>query len=165
MINILRKHEDGDTIVEVLISLAILVLVLGGAYYTASQSYRNDRDSQEHTEGLTIAQTQIEALRIYGDTFNPTNDSCLQPPDSPSNSCYVSSSDTSKFYPNLNNCQAQAPYCYRVTISQPGGPPVTINQHQSPAPTVTVNTYIVTVTWPALAGGTDNVTLNYRLDS
>lgn len=165
MIKQFIKQDRGDTIVEVLISLAILVLVLGGAYYTANQSYRNNIDSQEHSEGLTIAQTQVEELRLNGDSFNPANDYCLQPPDTPSTSCFVASNNTSQFYPTMHKClQSSTAYCYQVTITEPSTTKINLGL-PPPSTPVTVNTYEVNVNWQALGGGTDNVVLYYRVDS
>ncbi|HEY1645514.1 MAG TPA: hypothetical protein VGF75_03965 [Candidatus Saccharimonadales bacterium] len=161
----LKKLEDGDTIIEVLISLAILVLVLSGAYYAASLSYRNDRDSQEHSQALTIAQSELEELRVYGDSFNQIG-GCMNPPDSPAapNSCFVASNNTSDFFSSQRSCiAAGVPYCYDVVIKIQSTS--IINQNQ-PSPTVTVNTYKVQVTWPELGGSNDDsVSLYYRLDS
>ena len=150
----LRQNTKGDTIVEVLISLAILTMVLGGAYYTANQSFRNDRDAQEHSEALTIAQTQVESLRVLGN--NLRGNPCIVN-GSPSSNCQVASNDTSSF--NIN-CLTSAPYCYTVKITDEGSVKV------GPATASTLlTTYKVNVSWPALSGGTDNVSLYYRADS
>lgn len=167
MLKKLRLADSGDTIVEVLIALAILTLVLGGAYYTASQSYRNDLSAQEHTEALTVAQTQIENLRTYGDTFNNST-SCLKVAGgslsavgSPSTTnCWMSGGSTNVYYGNSgqSNCLAgdNTSYCYNVQISNLG--PVSIS-------TTIVYTYRVSVNWHALGGGKDYVTLFYRVDN
>lgn len=170
----LFKRENGDTIVEVLIAMAILALVLGGAYYTANQSFRNDRDSQEHSEALTVAQTQIEALRTYvltqsqsftsdGDCLNTTGPSLT-----PTGPCYMSGG-SSTVYSTQSNCMTgdNVPYCYNVTITCPSGscPTATyVDQTQDPAG-IPLDSYKVTVTWPALGSGTDEVDLYYRVES
>jgi len=58
-----RFTEAGDTIVEVLISIAIVSLILGGAFVTTRNSQIGVRDSQEHAEALKLIESQIEDLR------------------------------------------------------------------------------------------------------
>jgi type II secretory pathway pseudopilin PulG len=55
----------GDTIVEVLIVMAILGSSLALSYAVANQSLLQGRDAQEHTEALNILQGQIEQLRDF----------------------------------------------------------------------------------------------------
>src|SRR5665213_964934 len=73
----LFKKQNGDTIIEVLVALTLLTFVLVGAYYTASLSFRNDRDAQEHAEAINVAQTQAEELRIMGNSGWATSDQCV----------------------------------------------------------------------------------------
>ncbi len=160
----LWHKQNGDTIIEVMISLAILMLVLGGAYYTASQSYRNDRDSQEHTEALTIAQSQLEELRVIGSIA--ANEQCIGTNLTPSNACDVNSSDTTL----IGNGSQCTPYCYTVKISKVTSTSITYSVPQPPppsaAPPVDLNTYDINVTWTAIGGtGKDSVSLYYRMDS
>ncbi len=151
----IRKKQKGDTIIEVLISLAILTAVLGGAYYTANLSFRNDQSSQEHTQALTIAQTQIEDLRIYGSGF-PGADQCLTINSNKiaaSTACKVPSNNSAQY---VSRCPSGAPFCYTVDLSKVNS--VTLHG-------VTLNTFQVNVNWPALGGGQNDVTLYYRVDS
>ncbi len=158
MANRLWRRQNGDTIVEVMISLAILTLVLGGAYYTANQSYRNDRDSQEHAEALTIAQTQLEELRAVGSIA--ADKQCIGADLTPSSDCEVNSSNTSL----ISDGSQCTPYCYMVKISKVTSTSTTYTPPS--APTVYLNTYDINVTWTALGGaGTDSVSLYYRVDS
>ena len=174
MIRKLFKRENGDTIVEVLIAMAILALVLGGAYYTANQSFRNDRDAQEHSEALTVAQSQIEALRTYvltqGQTFTANGD-CIQNTGaslSPTGPCYMSGG-SSTIYGAQSSCKSgdNVAYCYNVTITCPSGacPSTTyVDQTQNPGG-IPLDSYKVSVTWPALGSGTDEVDLYYRVET
>lgn len=57
-------NNRGDTIVEVLISMAILGLVLASAFAIANRSYAIGLSAQERTEALKIAESQIELLRL-----------------------------------------------------------------------------------------------------
>jgi len=58
-----RFNQRGDTIVEVLICMAIISLVLGGAFVTTRNSQLGVRDSQEHAEALKLVESQLEQLR------------------------------------------------------------------------------------------------------
>ena len=58
-----RRLQRGDTIVEVLICVAIVSLVLGGAYATARRSSQGIRNSQEHAEALKLVQAQLEQIK------------------------------------------------------------------------------------------------------
>ncbi len=56
------RTTTGDTIIEVLLAMAVAVSVLAGAYVLANQAMRLGRQAQERTEANKIAQGQIEAL-------------------------------------------------------------------------------------------------------
>ncbi len=56
--------QMGDTIVEVLIAVAVVSLILTGAYAIANRSLINIRQSQERTEALNIATQQVERLKV-----------------------------------------------------------------------------------------------------
>ena|SRR5665213_2584303 len=75
------KQEElkmrGDTIVEVLISLAILGLAFGISFATANRSLLMARNAEEHGEALQYLNSQVELVRansnlatLYTDT-NP----------------------------------------------------------------------------------------------
>ncbi len=57
-------NSAGDTIVEVLIAMAVLGAVLTGGYAIATSSLNGVRVSQERNEALKVAETQAEALRV-----------------------------------------------------------------------------------------------------
>ena len=57
--------QAGDTIVEVMIVLAILGLALSISYATANRGIQQSRNAQEHSEALGIIDSQVELLRSY----------------------------------------------------------------------------------------------------
>ena len=66
MIVRLRKtmlKQRGDTIIEVLIAIAVASSVLAITYATMNRNMLTIRDSQERTEATKLLQGQIEALR------------------------------------------------------------------------------------------------------
>lgn len=70
----LKKNQKGDTIVEVLIVLAVLGLAIGISYATANRSLINARQAQESVKATTILQSQLENVRVLaasGDSAPP----------------------------------------------------------------------------------------------
>lgn len=59
----LHRHNKGDTIIEVLIAIAIVSLTLGSAYAVASRTLKNARQAQEHTEALKLLEGQLERMK------------------------------------------------------------------------------------------------------
>jgi prepilin-type N-terminal cleavage/methylation domain-containing protein len=59
----LRHNQKGDTLVEVLISIAVVATVLGAAYATVNRSFKLGRQSQDRGEALRLLETQVERLK------------------------------------------------------------------------------------------------------
>lgn len=59
----LKLKNDGDTIVEVLIALAVLSLAFAISYSTATRALQVSQNSQEHSLALEYLDSQVEALR------------------------------------------------------------------------------------------------------
>ncbi|HEV7454322.1 MAG TPA: prepilin-type N-terminal cleavage/methylation domain-containing protein [Candidatus Saccharimonadales bacterium] len=57
------KNQRGDTIVEVLISITVISLILGGAYVTTNKSLLATRTAQERSNALKLAESQVEQLK------------------------------------------------------------------------------------------------------
>jgi prepilin-type N-terminal cleavage/methylation domain-containing protein len=57
------SNQRGDTIVEVLIAIAVVSLVLGGAYVTTNRSLQATRSAQERSIALKLAESQVERLK------------------------------------------------------------------------------------------------------
>ncbi|MBA2278919.1 type II secretion system protein [Candidatus Saccharibacteria bacterium] len=62
-----KRHQSGDTIVEVLIAIAVITSVLGTAFGTMNRNMLILRDNQERTESTKLAQGQIESLKAAWD--------------------------------------------------------------------------------------------------
>ena len=58
-----RLNQRGDTIVEVLICLAILGSAFGISYATANKALSSARNSEEHSQALQYVNQQLELLR------------------------------------------------------------------------------------------------------
>lgn len=135
----IRLNIRGDTIVEVMIVLAVLGLAIGISYATANRSLLNARQAQENSEATQLVQSQIEGLRTM--TQDPANN----------------------IFQGGPYCLSQAaPY---VILTGNGcnfgsiGYHIDITYTDSPTDTFTVKT-----TWPNVLGeGNDTVTMTYRL--
>jgi len=68
---VLRK-QAGDTIIEVLIAMAIASSVLAIAFATGNRNLAMSRDSQERSEASRLVQGQIESLRYVFNTAPTT---------------------------------------------------------------------------------------------
>lgn len=58
-----RRYQTGDTIVEVLIAIAVVGSVLGIAYSIMNRNLIVMRENQERSEAVKYARGQIESLR------------------------------------------------------------------------------------------------------
>lgn len=151
-------NDAGDTIIEVLVCIAVVSTVLGGAFVTIRQSQVGVRNSQEHAEALKLVESQLEQIR--GDTtdainalppfcmYNEAPVSAISPPgSSPSADCTQNSSGMAKqpdsrYYLSVTRCDKIA--CGNYIL----------------------NSYLftVTATWPQVTGqGNGTESMVYRL--
>jgi type II secretory pathway pseudopilin PulG len=140
-----KLNSAGDTIIEVMIVLAVLGLSIGIAYATANRSLLNARQAQESAEASSLAQGQVEQIRanspdtsspIYGgDPFCFDGNTFTNITTSPPDSCKGASGYNDRYDTKITRDAASPNY-----------------------------TYTVTVTWDDVLGeGTDSSTLIYRV--
>jgi prepilin-type N-terminal cleavage/methylation domain-containing protein len=68
------RRQAGDTIVEVIVVLAVLGLAVSTAYATANRSLLATRQAEENSQATEILQSQFETLRSYAaNTTGPMN--------------------------------------------------------------------------------------------
>jgi len=131
----LRLRQEGDTIVEVLIAIAIVSLILTAAYVISNKNTLAIQDNQERIQAQHLVEGQIESLRAQGSLANSTD-------------CFTS--DGSEV--TSSNCTA---------FTQPGSGATYTVSVTGPVSSV----YTVKATWAALASkGTASVTMYYRLN-
>ena len=78
----LRRHQNGDTIVEVLIALVVISVVLVGAYVSSNKSFNNSRQAEERGQALKYLEGQLEQLKagsLTGATVFSTANYCFAP--------------------------------------------------------------------------------------
>ncbi|HVV66697.1 MAG TPA: LCCL domain-containing protein [Candidatus Saccharimonadales bacterium] len=133
-----KLTDAGDTIVEVMVVLAILGLAIGISYATANRSLLNARQAQESSQATEQVQSQVEALRTMVSNPNvySTPSFCLTP-----------SGTTYSIQPSASSCNFGEASRYNITISH-----------------LDANTFRVRATWNDVLGeGTDSATIIYRM--
>jgi prepilin-type N-terminal cleavage/methylation domain-containing protein len=142
-------NARGDTIIEVMVVLAILGMAIGISYSTANNSLLDIRQAEEHAQATEYAQSQLEILRTM---LAPTS-------------------------PNIfiagPYCMPQTPPYTPIAVPnsscQIGGEPfsIQINDLSVEFPlntSIPPDTFQILVTWPDVRGqGNDTVTLDYQL--
>ena len=123
---------------EVMIAITVVSVVLVAAYVTTSRNLNTLQDTQEHSQALQLAQTQLELLHNSTSLSSLASHGCLKADSSPTTGA---------------NCKVVArviatstqPQC-TIEITSPGAP-----------------TYKIAGGWPSIeAGITDSVTLYYQ---
>ncbi len=148
-INLKKLGSQGDTIVEVLVVLAVLGLALSISYATASRSLKNTRQAQESAEASALAQSQIELLRSLSGPGNPQN--IFQP----APFCISTTATVVAPLPAHGGACTQGTQAYDISI---------VYTSLSPPAPAQGGKFVVTVTWPDVLGqGNDTVTSVYRL--
>lgn len=140
-----HHKQRGDTIVEVLIAIAIVSLVLTSAYVISNKNSQTMQAVQEKTQAQKLVERQIELIKAadrstitdVGSPFCFTGDTPDSATASAGDSCaFNGSGDTSPA--DTGSVQ------YKVTITIPSA-----------------NRYTVAATWDRLGGGTGNITMYY----
>src|SRR5271170_6288790 len=73
------RQQAGDTIVEVLVVLAVLGLAISISYATANRSILDARQAQENSQATEYVQAQIENLRAYASYGPSSSDYIFKP--------------------------------------------------------------------------------------
>jgi prepilin-type N-terminal cleavage/methylation domain-containing protein len=63
-----KLTQRGDTIVEVLIAIAVIGAVLGGAYSLVNANVKSNQLAQERSVAVKVAESQLEQLRAYAES-------------------------------------------------------------------------------------------------
>lgn len=133
MNTMLQFQQAGDTIIEVLVAIAIVAFMLTSAYALSLRSTVSTQDAQERGQGLKLVETQIELLRNAG-TISGGN--CFDTTGTPTNSC--------TFTPNGTGTSPT--YTVAVAANTNG----------------CTGSYSVQAVWDGIGGGVSNVSMCYR---
>lgn len=170
-----KKAMHGDTMVEVLLSIAIVGAVITGAYALASHSLQESISASEHTQATKLAEGQIEALKFrqknttsnvdsdpnsWGNKFATANNFCLKTD--------VLTASSPGWFPTQNGSGSFNPETLGVAASRYNAQCVNSSKYfinvTTPAGADANNrTFLVIVRWEAPGGGPQSKTqLYYR---
>jgi prepilin-type N-terminal cleavage/methylation domain-containing protein len=137
------REQAGDTIVEVLVALAVVSVILVGAFIVTNRSTKDVRDSEEHAQALQFLQGQVELLRSAASRSGALPASLDVP------FCL----DAAIYYqPAASDSNCLLDSLYRVAIVSPVASPGT-----------GTTTFNLTATWPGINGGTGFINLSYNV--
>jgi prepilin-type N-terminal cleavage/methylation domain-containing protein len=152
----LPTDTRGDTIIEVMLVLAVLGLAISISYATANRSLINARQAQESSVATALIQSQLEAVR----TLAPLNPAPPAPPDL---DVYKSAPATYCIKTDVNNyvvVPTSDPACNPAINDDPASGSYSLSITYSAAPT---DTFTAKATWPDVRDqGNDSATLVYR---
>lgn len=133
-----RRASKGDTIVEVLIAVAVVSVVITSAYLVANRSTNGIQGAQEQSYAQKLVEQQTELLRSAASL--PTTSGCYDTSASPP--LYVVPSG---YY---NPCLvANGGATYTIAIEPPSG---------------TQTSFAVKVSWDTVSGQSAHVTAYYK---
>lgn len=137
-----KLNQVGDTIVEVLIAVAIAGLMLTGAFAIANVSYKQIRMAQERSEAQRIAQASVELLGSAAALRG------LDKGSRPAAFCIKDDLSTPVASDTAACTQGDR---YKVSIERRGDSGVDIS------------TFSVKVTWDGLSGRVEQLIIDYRV--
>lgn len=147
-------NAKGDTIVEVLLALAVVSAVLGGAYVSSNRSLNSTRDSQERGEAIKLAEGQLERIKGTAKTnavlFSTNAIFCLD-------DTSVMQNNGMGSVPALNSDTLVSPNYNAQCIKQPSGVSYYMSVQR------TGNQFTVRARWNKLGGGQNEVKITYRI--
>jgi prepilin-type N-terminal cleavage/methylation domain-containing protein len=142
-----RFSERGDTLVEVLIAIAVISLILGGAFVMTNRSLQGTRDAQERVNATKLTEGQVE--RIKG--LAATNGLALFGASTPATYC-------------INNTGVVVSSTNVACTVDVNGNPTTAEPSFQLAITRSGNTFTIRSTWTNVRGDTqNNVEMKYRV--
>lgn len=147
------QGQRGDTIVEVLISIAVISLVLGGAYVTTNRNLLATRAAQERTNAISLVESQLEQIK----SLSATDPETLFDPNIPVEFCIaqdrvITGSDTADCRVDTAGAPNEIEPVYNLSITRTGPD---ANQGY---------VFEVTNTWEDPSGNQDNqVQMIYRV--
>lgn len=154
-----KLNQTGDTIVEVLLALAVLAGVIGVSYAVASRSLARAQQAQERVQATKLVEGQIEALKYLASSIESTHTALFNslitdldtatPPVSPQ--CLIVNSVTgvvSKVIYTDSQCKNSGLFNYYIAAYD------TVSK-----------IFTIKTEWPSFRSGNDNVTMYYKVQN
>lgn len=149
---LIALRERGDTIVEVLIAVAVISMILGGAFVVTNRNFLNTRDAQERGNALKLVEGQVEQLK----GLVATDSDLIFGASVPSPFCIVPGNNVTP--PSVTDAGNAA--CHVNSAGVPTGVEPTYNL----SIVRTGNTFTVMNQWTHVRGDiTNQVSMKYRL--
>lgn len=152
-------NQEGDTIVEVLISIAIVSAILGSAYAVVSRTSKNSQQAREHSQALKIAEGQLETLKVANTISLPSEQFCFKE----SNHQPVKISSAAAPLTNLAVPTIAAGYDAECKYADADGSAGTADRYWVAFTRTAANTYKIHVKWDGATGSVDSVELAYKV--
>lgn len=141
-----KTDERGDTIVEVLIAIAIISLILGGAFILTNRSLKGTQSAQERLNAIKLVESQLEQVKNLAATDGDAVFGSSVPPSfCVNNSGGVVSSSNAGCKVGINGNPATAEPIFNLSITRSG------------------NTFTVRNVWNNVRGSQDNIEMKYRV--
>jgi len=141
-----HRSQRGDTIVEVLIAIAVVSLILGGAFVLTNRSLKGTQSAQERLNAIKLVESQLEQLKNLAATDSDAIFGSSTPPSFCVNSSgAVVSASNAGCKVGINGNPASAEPIFNLSVSRSG------------------NTFTVRNVWNNVKGSQDNVEMKYRL--
>lgn len=151
-------NQRGDTIVEVLISIAIVSMILGGAYVMTNRSLQATRGAQERSNALKVVEAQLEILKSVA---GGANTGTVMGQSTPAEFCIVPTTLAVSSAATATNCRFDTQGNAYTGNSQPVFRVVITR-----APTADGEGYTFTIknTWDSIISkNTEQTTMSYRI--
>lgn len=132
----LRKRDTGDTLIEVIISIAVLGVIMAGAYSIVSRNYSGIRNAVVNTAARNEVNTQAQLIRYVFDRGNEETSAVRSK--ITSNGVLISATGFPKKYPpSVEDCKVNDPFFY-LSLNEDYDPSSTDDTKKSPVIAKTV---------------------------
>jgi prepilin-type N-terminal cleavage/methylation domain-containing protein len=152
-LNTSRTGQRGDTIIEVMLAIAVLGMVLAASYNIANRALMTGRYAQEQTEAVKQAESQLEKLKYKA--------SLVKPGDSVTGTIFDTASGSTTFCigddSSLSKITSTNSSYDSVCKGRSGLYALAINY------SATNKTFIVTASWDSPIVNNANVKVAYKL--
>jgi type II secretory pathway pseudopilin PulG len=153
-------NQRGDTIVEVLISIAVVSMILGGAFVLTNRSLQATRGAQERGNAMKVIEAQLESVKSIagGENSNDVMGAGVPSPFciAPSNLAVVTTTGNNcKFNSLGNNNNGSSEPVFNVAITR-----TAVNGGEG-------YTFTITNTWNSITAKSgaaqERATMSYRI--